>query len=227
MRAAGDGRVAGRGCLTRREVARYVDVGMSPKRANLTDPSRELRRYAGGVLEVGGDTRPCLYALDPERGSPVACVTSDVLDVDGCTLHVPEDREDALQLLVEPVELDPHTDATCDRYLIYHGKGMASRWVRLEIQSAKMLGVVFDDCEATNALRAFEPAVCKRLNGQKERVREAVLRMAEFEETMPTVVGVDQDGIDVRTKRGIVRLEFPHTAPNLESAERMIAEMMG
>lgn len=196
------------------------------KRPMVADPSRELRRHARGVLEVGGDFRPCLYVLDSERGSPVACVAQDVLEAGSCTLHVPEDREDALQVLVEPVELDPHVEASCDRYLIYHGKGTAARWARLEVQSAKMLGVVFDECAASNALRAHEPAMCKRLNGDKARVGAGVLRLGGFVEESPTVVGVDQDGVDVRTKRGIVRLEFPHTAPNVESAERMIGEML-
>lgn len=199
---------------------------MSSKRPIVADPSRELRRHARGVLEVGGECRPCLYVLDPERGSPVACVTQDVFEAGSCTLHVPEDREDALQVLVEPIELDARVEASCDRYLIYHGKGATARWARLEIQSAKMLGVVFDDCAGSNALRAHEAGMCKRLNTDKDRVRVALLRLAGFVEDRPTVVGVDQDGVDVRTKRGIVRLEFPHTAPNLESAERMIGEMM-
>lgn len=199
---------------------------MSPKRPIIADPSRELRRHAGGVLEVHGEFRDCPYVLDPEKGSPVACVTLDVLEGGSCTLHVPEERDDALQLLVEPAELDPHTDGACDRYLIYHGRAPTSRWARLDIQSAKMLGVVFDDCVAKNALCAHEPAICKRLNADRDRVRVAVLRIVDFEDLQPTVVGVDQDGLDIRTKRGVVRLEFPHTAPNIESAERMIGEML-
>jgi hypothetical protein len=207
-------------------MACYVEGAMPSKRPLVTAPSRELRRHSLGVIELGGDFRPSLYVLDPTRGSPVVCVSHDVLEAEACTFHVPEDREDALQLLVEPTELDPHTDAACDRYLIYHGKGGAARWARLEIQSAKMLGVVFDECAAANALAEHEAALCKRLNADKARVRAALLRLAEIIEDAPTVVGVDQDGLDVRTRRGIVRLEFPHTAPNVESAERMIGELL-
>lgn len=190
----------------------------------LVDPVRELRRSTSAVLQVGEIFQSCRFVVDPETGYPVTPVGSEALNASSCTLFVPEERDDTLQLLVEPTEIDPNRHPSCDRYLIYHGKPTTSRWALFRAQSAKFFGVVFDECRSPNLLRADEARLCKQLNAEPEVARRLCRNVGKSVES-PVVVGVDQDGLDVRGRGEVIRVDFPHSAVGVDSAWRMIHEL--
>jgi hypothetical protein len=151
---------------------------------------------------------------------------------------VPEDGDGALQLHVEATELDPNTDGACDRFLAYHGasqggleaRSRAARWARLRILGGRFAGVVHDEVAAPNVLAPVEATLCRWLNSKGDALARTLLSNAGCESldlsTVPTVVGVDQFGVNVRARFGIRRVEFPLAASSVEAARRMIEELI-
>ncbi len=172
---------------------------------------RFLRRHYHATLVVDDSIFPRAFVIDPASGRPVIAAPPDLFDSHSVTLHVPDERDDALQLLVEPVPLDASRDAACDRLLIYHGRAEAAKFASLEIVDAKWRSDenIFTALRAANELHTDEPRLCRLLNSDLARFSDIVRTHAARETIEPKAVGVDPLGIDVRTRTGLVRLEFP------------------
>lgn len=192
------------------------------------DALRHLRSHAAGALHFDDLILKRAVALDPSTGDPVTPVPPAVLAAEHVVLHLPEESDDALQLLVHPIELNPDTDAACDRWRIYHGQPRDPRWARLEIQSGRLGPAVFDadDLRRPNPLRDAEPRLCSLLNADQAALSALCVRETRVTPTDPRAVGVDPDGLDIRARFGIIRIDLdpPADAATIESRLRSLLQ---
>jgi hypothetical protein len=141
---------------------------------------------------------------------------------------VPEEDEDALQLLVTAEEIDPRREGACDRWLIYHLDAPWPHWAALVIDAAK-LGDEVHDGEALmrpDPLRESGPALCKWLNADRDRLADLCRAATGVEPASPVCVGVDAHGVDVRARFGIIRVVFDVAAGDEASARQAVRRML-
>lgn len=167
------------------------------------------------------------YVFDPRDGRLVASVPVAVFFATELVFDVPEENDDALQLLVTAEEC-PESAAT-DRWLAYHGEPEHVRWASFWIDSARHGPWVFDGDALTipNPLAADEPGLCKRLNAEADRLAVLCQRFAGVPIPKPVCVGVDPRGLHVRASFGVVRVRFETLAPTVVDATRTIEAMLG
>lgn len=179
----------------------------------MTAALRFLRSHHVGVLIADEAIYPRRFVLDNASGKPVLTLPLGVEDAESIVLHIPDEGIPSLQLLAELEWLDPnlssHGSAT-DRFLIHHAKTEDSRFAMLNILDAKWTegptGV--DELIVPNPLASIEPRLCKRLNSDRARLASIVREIGRREIFEPIAVGVDPDGVSVRTRTGLVRVEF-------------------
>lgn len=165
------------------------------------------------------------YVFDPRDGRLVASIPAAVLHAAELVFDIPEENDDALQLLVTAEEC-AESIAT-DRWLAYHGQPEHVRWASFWIDSARHGPWVFDGDALTvpNPLARDESALCKRLNSDAGRLAALVQRFAGVPIPKPLCVGVDPRGLHVRASFGVVRVRFEAIAPDAESAAHAIEAM--
>ncbi|MBL8746446.1 MAG: hypothetical protein JNK58_08845 [Phycisphaerae bacterium] len=166
------------------------------------------------------------YVFDPRDGRLIASVPVAVLHAADLVLDIPEENDDALQLLVTAEEA-PESIAT-DRWLAYHGHPEHVRWAAFWIDSARHGPWVFDGDALTfpNLLAADEPVLCKKLNADPARLAALCQRFAGVPIPKPVCVGVDPRGLHVRASFGVVRVRFDSPATTATAAIQSIDAML-
>lgn len=135
--------------------------------------------------------------------------------VEDGALHVPDEGEQSvgIQLEVrllpeggEPGSAGEHA-RLLDRWEAYHGRRGAARFAIAAAEGARLGGAVVDgeDLELVNTL-GNEGALLRKLNADRAALQRAVSRRLGVEIADPTAVGIDQRGVDVRTRTGVLRL---------------------
>lgn len=174
------------------------------------------------------------FVIDPDTGRIVMPVEPQVLDADEHVLLVPEESDQALELLVILEEIDGRWHPGADRWRSYHGEPRAARWAWFAVDCARHEGAIVDGEEicrpsalhaeenvlrrAAHRLISAQPAeVVARLLG---RDQQTILAEA------PVVVGVDEAGLDVRVGRRVARLLFPSPALDAASAGEIIQGLL-
>lgn len=172
--------------------------------------AREVRRHHEGTLLTGDRAVRVRFIIEGSCGKLVMPVERWVLDNVDAALFLPEERRDALQVLVEFDDAEPSGGAQ-DRWSAYHGEARERHW-----GGARITGLRREDevCEAaeitpTNALRSAESRLLKLLNAQRSVLPAVCERLAGVTVPDACAVGIDPYGIDVRARFGIVRAEFP------------------
>lgn len=170
--------------------------------------ARELRRHHEGACVIGERAFPVRFVLDPGTGMLVMPVEGWVLDHAECVLFLPDERADALQVMVE---LSPGIEGALeDRWQAYHGVSRLRAWVRGRPAGARRESEVSEgDVRAANELRAHEARLVRLCNERRAALSQACRRLAGVEVDEACCVGVDEYGLDVRARFGIVRAEFP------------------
>ncbi|MDP1661934.1 MAG: hypothetical protein Q8L55_08450 [Phycisphaerales bacterium] len=135
-------------------------------------------------------------------------------------LHVPDERDDGLGVQLEVRVLDEGGDGAVsgdegaaqyggllDRWEAYHGRRGTSRFAVAVAQGARLGGAVVDgeEIELVNTL-ANEGTLLRTLNGDRAKLARAVSARLGVEVFEPTAVGIDQRGIDVRTRTSVMRV---------------------
>jgi hypothetical protein len=137
--------------------------------------------------------------------------------VEDATLHVPDEGENGLGLQLEVRVLEegegtipPEYARLMDRWEAYHGRRGTARFMVGVAQAARWLNMVVDGDELTvvNTLRN-EAVLLRQLNADREVLRRGIGRQTKLRVFEPTAVGVDQRGVDVRTRTGVVRVAAP------------------
>lgn len=187
---------------------------------------RFLMANREGVLVFDEHHVPVRFVTDNSTGRLVMSVPVAVFFSHEHVLFVPEEREDSMQLLVSPEQIDEC--AATDRWLAFHGDPEHVRWATCWIESAKQSPWVFDGeaLSRPNSLAGAEAGLVKGLNGDQPGLARLCERATGAAVERPVCVGVDQDGVHVRARFGVVRVPFPHTANDAEHARRMISRLV-
>ena len=169
------------------------------------------------------------YIVEPRTGSLVLSVEEAILDADDVVLVIPEDRFDAPMR----VSLDLSTnieEEACDRFLAYHLHQPSSIWALGRINFAKLESgevVGTDELEIPNPLIDALAGLCKKLNTDRKALGEVCKLLTKAKVDEPLAVGIDPIGMDVRTKFGVLRVEFPSPVEDATQAEDVIAALYG
>jgi hypothetical protein len=190
-----------------------------------------LRAHREGVLIADGTAHTIRFIIDSATGLLVFPATPATADAFELVLFIPRedpDGEPELQLLLSPSRVDPDRDQACDRWRAYHGEPRLTRWLACAIESARFVGAVVESGPLTgpNPLHAAETALCRILNADSNRLAALCQTQAGVAPREPTAVGVDDTGIDVRARFGIIRIGFPQPQQSAAEAETLIRSLL-
>jgi len=197
---------------------------------------RELRRHYIGTLVFDAGVTPVRYVVEHGFRRLLMAVEPAAASLMEATLFVPEERDGALQALVSLSPADPRSPrdgALTDRWTAYHaGAPAPGAWLWATIEATKFDGQVAAGDEITaappapDALRACEPRLCRHLNADRAALARACRAIAGVEVGTPVAVGVDPEGVDVRARFGVVRLEFDAPALDEPGAMERVAALL-
>lgn len=188
-----------------------------------------LRGHTTGTLLVDSTPTDVLYIVDPRTGALILSAEAGMLGGDDIVLVIPEDRFDAPMRASLMLEEEPEGEAT-DRFMAYHTRQPLPMWARGSISFVKVdSGAVVsqEQIETPNPLIDALAGLCRKLNSDPVALREVcrLLTGADIEE--PVAVGIDDLGIDVRARFGVVRVALPSPVASGEEAEEVIAALYG
>ena len=191
-----------------------------------TEARRHIRRFSAGVLRLDGRTIPTRFVIDGRDGRVVYPCTED--GGDDTVLLVPDDGFDEMALLLEPEVFEPRFDEVKDRHQAYHGDAGAVDWFAARVESVKWHGAVYDgaDLLGVNPLRAVEASLVRTLNEDKDRLGEVTRLLTGVKPEQGVCVGVDPIGMDVRTRVGVVRVEWPREIESPEQAGGVVGALL-
>ena len=109
------------------------------------DAYRFLRSHTTGDLRFDERFRLLRYVIGPD-GRLVAPVMSAMLEASDTALFVPEDVDNAMELLVSLTEFEPDGPfgALTDRWRIYHGDPEDIQWASIHLEAARFHEQVVD-----------------------------------------------------------------------------------
>ncbi len=160
--------------------------------------------------------------------------------VEDGVLHVPDERDDGLGIQIEVRALGEgdggggsggngaaHAGRLLDRWEAYHGRRGTSRFAVAAAQGARLGGAVVDgdEIELVNTL-GNEPTLLRTLNADRQRLARGVSARLGTQAFEPTAVGVDQRGIDVRTRTSVMRVRAAERLGDA-SAAAFVAALLG
>jgi len=188
-----------------------------------------LRRHTTGEIQFGEHLRAIRYVIthDGRLVAPVMVAMVQTVDV---VLFVPDAAEDSLALMVSLEQFDDDAEhgALIDRWQIYHGDPEDVRWAFLDIDAAKLEGLVIDG-EAlirTNPLASDESRICRHMNeDHRDDLRILCRHYAQVDVNEPVMVGVDPLGIDVRGRFDVHRIVAPEPMPNADGVRQVLVQM--
>lgn len=193
------------------------------------DAARVVRRHTRCVALADETPFDCRFLIDGSTGELVLGTEQAVLDAEQLVLCLPDDTFEADATML--VHHRPATeDQWTDRHMAYHPDHRPPRWARAVIDAVRLRSgevVAGDRLGLPNPLLGVEPALCKRLNADRDALRELCLLLTGVEPEEPTAVGVDRLGIDVRARFGIVRVELPAPCEDTDEAARVIEALIG
>ena len=143
-------------------------------------------------------------------------------------LWLPEERNDAMQILVMLEEIDGDRSASADRWRIYHGSPGQSHWVNASLLAVRFGSIVADaeQLDLTNALASSEPRLCKKYNADHDLLGRAARTMDPRSSGEGVLVGVDPMGFDIRTRFDIVRVPFGERLIDAEQADVRVHNLL-
>lgn len=194
----------------------------------LEEARRAFRAERKGVLVYDGLSCHLRFVVDPRTGHVVAPVEPGVFECFEAVLYLPEESEEALQLLLTPESVDGETHPAAYRWRIHHGDPEYAQWAKFHVESGRQGPMVFDGDAfmVASPLEGAEPGLCKLLNADREALREACHRELNVDIECPVCVGVDRDGLHVRARWGLVRLEFVREAFTEDEARAEIEALL-
>ena len=204
---------------------------MPPEPSDRTDPSpaaarRHLRRFTAGVLRAGDDTLPVRFVVDGRDGTLV--FPADLEALESVVLYVPDDGFDEMALLLEAELFESAFDEVKDRHQAYHGRARETDWYRARVDSAKWQRAVFEggDLLDANGLRSHETGLVRTLNADRDRLAEVTRLLTGVRPEESVCVGVDPLGMDVRTRVGVIRVEWPREIEHAEQAPSVVGALL-
>lgn len=187
---------------------------------------RHIRRFVNGVLLVGDRAVPTDFVVDGRDGSVVFPCAED--EFNDAVLAVPDDGFDEMMLLIEARPFEPRFDEVKDRHQAYHGGAGSVDWYTARVDSVKWKGGVIEGPEllGPNPLRGEEAALVRTLNADRGRLIEATRLLTGVAPEEGLCVGVDPLGMDVRTRVGVIRVEWPREIESPEQAYKVVGALL-
>ena len=191
---------------------------------------RFLRSQTTGDLRFNERFRLLRYVIGPD-GRLVAPVMSAMLEATDTVLFVPEDIDNAMELLVSLTEFDPEGQdgALTDRWRIYHGDPEDIYWAFIQLDAVRYEGQVVDGegLIQANPLADDEARLCRKINDDhRAELRQVCQVIAHAEVENPMLVGVDRLGFDVRRRFDVLRVEAPTPMATAADAELVLGQMI-
>jgi len=194
---------------------------------------RELRRWRSGVLLADGTPHDTRFVAHPATGALLFAAGRAVAEADELVLWAPEESHDAIQALLSPTEIHDsdwtgELEGVRDRYLAYHGRPRAARWLLAGADAVKWRGEVHEGERVfrPNRLGPVEPLLLKMINPGGHAAGLAA-RFADATVHEAVAVGVDEWGVDVRSRVGVVRVPFADGPITHDRAEEALRRMIG
>jgi hypothetical protein len=192
---------------------------------------RYLRANREGSLMAGDTVDRVRFITDSISGRIVFPTVPAIADAAELVLVIPEEQpadSPELQLLLAAAPIDTAAAGSSERWMAYHGEPRFTRWLACAIDSAKFQGEVYggEVLSRENPLRKAEPALCRILNESPAKLASLCQAIAGVSPREPRAVGVDDLGFDVRARFGVVRIEFPQPAADLEAAQALVHTML-
>lgn len=179
-----------------------------------------------GKLRFDSHSIDLKYVTDPQTGRLAASIPAAVFLATEHVLFVPEETDDALQLLLSVEECQEC--AGSDRWQAYHGQPEHVRWGLFWIDSVRHGPWVFDGeaFSVPNPVAGEECGICKMLNTDASKLAALCQRFAGVVVPHPVCVGVDPRGLHVRARFGVVRVPFDQRCDGDKQARETIAAML-
>ena len=187
-----------------------------------------IRSERHATLSSDGVPFAVTTVIDNDSGAFVFPVASTALRGEEVVLWLPEERNDAMQILVMLEEIDGDLSASADRWRIYHGSPGQIHWVNATLMAVRFGSMVADaeQIDLTNALAADEPRLCKKYNADHELLGRAARTMDPRAKGEGVLVGVDPMGFDIRTRFDIVRVPFGERLVDAEKADAKVQNLL-
>ncbi len=169
----------------------------------------------------------------PPLNRLIADLPDSLRDAEQAALHIPDERDDALHLLVTPEPIDPEQPPPgvgewLDRFIAYHLQWRSKVPALLRIDAAKWDGEVLDadELDMANPLAPIEFRLLRLLNADRSSLGAICRARADTDEAEPVAVGIDPDGFDIRARIGVVRCHAGDLDLSPEHAEASIKRMI-
>ncbi|QYK47000.1 MAG: hypothetical protein KF838_09405 [Phycisphaeraceae bacterium] len=191
-----------------------------------------LRAHRSGVLLTADGPRPCPTAIDPIGGSLIAPLADPETELESATLFIPEESNDALQVLILPALSAPAGDTDSDRYRAAHGAPDPIRLFRLKIDGARLGSRVVDgpDIDLRDPFASESASLRRAMNADRPALGKAVsylgLSLGLRPGENPVVIAVDPEGVDLRGPLGVARFTFERCASSAEELRRFASVLL-
>ncbi|MDX2147978.1 MAG: hypothetical protein SFZ23_10690 [Planctomycetota bacterium] len=186
---------------------------------------RLLREHTRATLLADEVPFRAMFVIDSFTGSLVTAVPRLVLDATDLVMMIPEESAAALQIM-GGLQALAESRAT-DRHQAYHGRNADAMHAVLMAEAGKLGGAIVEshDLLAPNPFAGEEARLCKLCNANPGRVARVLASGGHTDAPPMVVVGIDDLGVDVRTRFGIVRLWFSKPALDAEAAVRELFDL--
>lgn len=194
-----------------------------------------LSTYREAILFMDDQHTPIHFVSDHDTGRLIASVPAATFFASHHAMFVPEETDDALQLLLSCEEIE-ECFAT-DRWMAFHMGDSEfpehTKWAAFWIDSAKHGPWVFDG-EAfmtPNPVAKLEPKACKAINARSNDLARVTAALTGADATEGALcVGVDPGGLYVRLRHGVVRVPFPEPEdqdePTIETLDTLVERLL-
>lgn len=193
-----------------------------------TELELAIRSERHAALAADGLPFPIATVIDNDTGALVFPIEPAVFEAHESVLWLPEERHDAMQILVQLEEIDAQIHPTADRWRIYHGSPNQTRWASATLQSVRFGSMVAsgEDLDLVNPLAGGEPALCKKYNADRALLGRAAHAMDPRSTGEGLLVGVDPMGFDIRTRFDIVRVPFGQRVTDPAKADQRVGALL-
>ncbi|MDF1869594.1 MAG: hypothetical protein P1U30_04315 [Phycisphaerales bacterium] len=166
--------------------------------------------------------------IDPRSGDFIIAVVKDAFDATDITIASPKDSFDTrVRISVELFETT--TEEQRDRFTAYHLPSTTPLLAIGKFQYAKIDSgevVTPEQCELRNPVLSVMGPLCKALNADRSRLSSLCSMITGVAHDSPLAVGVDDTGIDIRARFGLVRLILPDPITDPDSAMGTIEQLL-
>lgn len=197
-------------------------------------PARIVRSHHEGDVLFGDRRGAARFIITEDGDRLVIGLEGAAARAGEATIVAPSETNTALELGLElRVIDDPESHWECDRWRAYHAQVQSPQTVFAygKVFGVRASGVVYDagEIDLTNTLGRDANAGVRTIN-QAQRDRGVLAALCEREGTPvqdPVCVGLDQWGIDIRARFGVLRVGCDRPFQSVDEGVAWVLERAG